>query len=151
MTHRILYQQYINSATTSCLGTPDIAIWKWSTLLTLKMFKGNKKNQVESNILWLRSTQQTKVYVVEAVAQRCSAKNLPWNISQNSQENACTAEFLKINLEEVLLPRYFKRNSCICVLLWIFKTLKNGLFMGHLWTATSVLGKNPKGLPSIMI
>ena len=45
LTHRFLYQQYINSVTTSCLGTPDIATCKWSTLLTLKIFKGNKKNR----------------------------------------------------------------------------------------------------------
>ena len=98
LTHCFLYQQYINSVITNCLGTPDIATCKWSSLLALKMFKGNKKNQVESNILGLRSTQWTKVYVVEAVAQRYPAKNLPWNISQNSQENACAAEFFKINL-----------------------------------------------------
>ena len=42
-TYRFLYQQYINSVTTSCLGTPDIATCKSSTLLALKMFKGNKK------------------------------------------------------------------------------------------------------------
>ena len=38
------------------------------------MFKENKKQQVESNILGLRSTQRTKVYVVESAAQGCSAK-----------------------------------------------------------------------------
>ena len=39
------------------------------------MFKGNqKKTEVNSNILGLRSTQRTKGYLVEAVARRCSAK-----------------------------------------------------------------------------
>ena len=78
LTYRFLYQQCIDLVTTSCLGTPDIATWL--TLLALKMFKGNKKNQVESNILGLRLTPRTKAYVVEAVAQQCSAKKLPWNI-----------------------------------------------------------------------
>ena len=96
--YRYLYQQYINSVTTSCLGTPDIATCKWSTLLALKIFKGNNKIQVKSNILGLRLTQRTKWYVVEAVAPRCSAKNVPWNIWKNSQENACTGDFLKLNL-----------------------------------------------------
>ena len=36
---------YQNSVTTSCLGTPDIATCKWSTLLALKKFKGNKKTR----------------------------------------------------------------------------------------------------------
>ena len=63
-----LYQQYINSVTTSCLETQDIATCKWSTLLALKMFKGNKKT---GNILGLRLTQRTKGHVVEAVAQSC--------------------------------------------------------------------------------
>ena len=63
LTHRFLYQQYINSVTTSCLGTPDVATCKWSTLLALKIFKGNKKNQVEIKIYGLRLTQQTKGYV----------------------------------------------------------------------------------------
>ena len=96
--YRYLYQQYINSVTTSCLGTPDIATCKWSTLLALKIFKGNNKIQVKSNILGLRLTQRTKWYVAEAVAPRCSAKNVPWNIWKNSQENACTGDFLKLNL-----------------------------------------------------
>ena len=39
----LLYQQYINSVTTSCLGTPEIATCKRSILLALKMFKGNQK------------------------------------------------------------------------------------------------------------
>ena len=98
VTYRFLYQQYINSATISCLRTPDIATFKWSTLLVLKMFKGNKKKQVESNILVLRLNQQTKGYVVEAVAQRYSAKKVPWNIWKNSQENACTGDVLILNL-----------------------------------------------------
>ena len=67
-------------------------------IISSKMFKGNKKNQVESNILGLRLTQRTKGYVVEAVAQRCSTRKVPWNIWQNSQENVYTAGFLKINL-----------------------------------------------------
>ena len=44
------------------------------------MFKGNKKKQVESNILGLRLTEQIKGYAVEAVAQICSAKKVPGNI-----------------------------------------------------------------------
>ena len=43
LTYRFLYQQYTNSVTTSCLGIPDISTCKSSTLLTLKMLKGNKK------------------------------------------------------------------------------------------------------------
>ena len=35
---------FINLVTPSCLGTSDIATCKWSTLLALKMFKGNEKN-----------------------------------------------------------------------------------------------------------
>ena len=45
LTNRFLYQQYINSVTTNCLGTPDIAKCKWSTLLAPKMFKVNKKTR----------------------------------------------------------------------------------------------------------
>ena len=41
----LIYQQYINSVTTSCLGTPEIAKWKRSILLALKMFKGNQINK----------------------------------------------------------------------------------------------------------
>ena len=74
LTYHFLYQQYINSVTISCLGTPVIATCQWSALLVLKMFKGNKKKQVESNILGLRLTQRRKWYVLEAVAQRSSAK-----------------------------------------------------------------------------
>ena len=107
----ILYQ----SVTASFLETPDLVTCKWSTLLALKMFKENKKQQVESNILGLRSTQRTKVYVVELVDQGCSAKKVPWNIWQNSQENACTRDFFKINSQEVGLLCYLKRDSCICV------------------------------------
>ena len=40
------------------------------------MFKGNKKNQVESNILGLKSTQRKKGYVSEAVAQRGYKKSV---------------------------------------------------------------------------
>ena len=69
----------IQSQISSGLGTLDIATCKWSTLLALKIFKGNKRHQVESNILGL-SYQRTKGYVVEAVAQRCSAKKVEWNI-----------------------------------------------------------------------
>ena len=43
--YRYLYQQYINSVTTSCLGTPDIATCKWSTLLALKCLKEIKKTR----------------------------------------------------------------------------------------------------------
>ena len=63
----------------------------------------------------LRSTHRTKRYVVEVVAQTCSAKKVPWNIWQNSQENACTRDFFKINSQEVGLLCYLKRDSCICV------------------------------------
>ena len=57
------------------------ATCKRSTLLALEMFKWNqKKNQVGSNIIRMRLTQQTKWYSVEAVAQRCSVKIIPWNI-----------------------------------------------------------------------
>ena len=45
LTNRFLYQQYTNSVTTNCLGIPDIATCKWSTLLALKMFKVNKKTR----------------------------------------------------------------------------------------------------------
>ena len=37
----LLYQQYINSVTTSCLGTSEITTCKPPILLALKMFKGN--------------------------------------------------------------------------------------------------------------
>ena len=40
------------------------------------VFAWVKKKHVESNILGLRSTQRTKAYVVEATAQRCSAKKV---------------------------------------------------------------------------
>ena len=93
-----IYQFYINSVTASFLETPDLVRCKWSTLSALKMFKENKKQQVESNILGLKSTQRTKVYVVESAAQGCSAKKVPWNIWQNSQESACTGDFFRINL-----------------------------------------------------
>ena len=43
LTYRFLYHEYINSVTTSCLGTQDIATCKWFTLLSLKIFKGNRK------------------------------------------------------------------------------------------------------------
>ena len=39
----LLHQQYINSVTTSCLGTPEIATCKQSMLIALKNFKGNQK------------------------------------------------------------------------------------------------------------
>ena len=59
LTYRFLYQQYINSVTTSCLGTPDIATCKWSTLLALKMFKGNKKTRSRVTFWgWGRLTEQ---------------------------------------------------------------------------------------------
>ena len=45
LTNRFLYQQYTNSVTTNCLGIPDIATCKWSTLLALKIFKVNKKTR----------------------------------------------------------------------------------------------------------
>ena len=76
------------------------------------MFKGNKKKkQVESNILGLRLTQQTKGYLVKAVAQRFSVKNMPENIWQNSEENLFTGDFFKIEFI------YLKKGSCICILL----------------------------------
>ena len=71
-----------------------MATCKRSTILAQKMFKGNLKKQVKSNIFGLRSAQGTKGYLLEAVARKCSAKNI-W---PNLQANACTGDFLKINM-----------------------------------------------------
>ena len=88
----LLYQQYINSVTTSCSGTPEIATCMWFILSSLKLFTGNQQKPRSIVTFWVRSTQPAKWYLV-VVAQRCSAKNLPWNIWQNSQENVCTGDF----------------------------------------------------------
>ena len=58
----LLYQQYINSMTTSCLGTSEIATCKRPMLLALEMFKGNQK---KINIVtiwgWGRLSEQKDV------------------------------------------------------------------------------------------
>ena len=83
-THHFLYQQYIiNSAKTSCLGTPKTCMQVTHVSNSENVQRKSEKNQVESNILGLRSTQRTKGYLVEAVAQRCFMKKVSWNIWQN--------------------------------------------------------------------
>ena len=55
-----------------------------------------------------------------------------------------------INLWEVGLPLYLKRDSCICVFLWIFQISSEQFFIEHLWTATSVLRKNRHFRPNLI-
>ena len=59
----LLYQQYINSVTTSCLGTPEIATCKRYILLALKIFKGNQKKtkSIVTLLDWGRLSKQKDV------------------------------------------------------------------------------------------
>ena len=67
LTYRFLYQQYINSVTTSCLGTPGIATCMWFTLLAVNIFRGNKKTrsrvtfgaEVDSANKWICSKKRS--------------------------------------------------------------------------------------------
>ena len=69
LTYRLLCQHYISSVTISCLGIPEMATYKRSTLSALKMFKGSqKKNKTRITFLGLRSIQRTKGYLVEVVS-----------------------------------------------------------------------------------
>ena len=104
------------------------ATYKRSLLLLCKCLKEiRKKKQVKSNILGLRLTQWTKVYLVEAVARRCSVKKVPWIFWQNSEKNACTGDLKK--LWEAGLPVYLKRDSCIRIFQLFFKNSSEQFFL----------------------
>ena len=62
----------------------------------------------------------------KAVAERCSAKKVFLGISQNSQENICARVSFLIKLQvSASVCNFIKKETDICVFLWILRTFKN--------------------------
>lgn len=80
--YRLLYQQYVNAVTTSCLGLPGKTIHKQSSVFTVKKVGINQK-KARSRVTFCDLTTQ-RIFTRSSHLE--VAYEMIWNIWQNSQE-----------------------------------------------------------------